>query len=99
MDRQVLFIHTKKEVLAYVLAQNPRLTISWPPKSRDFKIDLTAYNPATVSEGYSLQFNVIDVDETEIQPTDQFDKEAVSKLGKVKSPKENTTFSADISIN
>jgi hypothetical protein len=56
--------------LAYVLAENPRLTISWPPKSRDFKIDLTAYNPATVSEGYSLQFNVIDVDETEIQPTD-----------------------------
>jgi len=42
---------------------------------------------------------VIDIDETEIQPTDEFDKEAVRKLGKVKSPKQNTTFSADISIN
>lgn len=62
-------------------------------------MSLTAYNPATVSQAYSLQFNVIELDETEIQPTEDFDKQTVKKLGKVKSPKENTTFSADISIN
>jgi len=62
-------------------------------------MNLTAYNPATVSDPYSLQFYVIDVNETAIQPTEEFDKEVVRKMGKLKSPKENTTFSADISIN
>lgn len=62
-------------------------------------MSLTAYNTATVSQAYSLGFNVIDVDETEIQPTEDFDKQRVKKLGKVKSPKENKTFSADINLN
>ncbi len=61
IDMEILFIHTKTEVLGYVIAENPKLTVLWHEKSSDFKMSLSAENQGGKSEAYTLQFNVIDV--------------------------------------
>ena len=42
IDMEILFIHTKNEIIGYVLAENPVLTVMWHEKTGDFKLSLSA---------------------------------------------------------
>jgi hypothetical protein len=98
-DREIFFIRTKTEVLAYVLAEDPVLTITWPASSYDFNMTLGAYNPSAQSESYSLAFQVLDTNETIIKPTEYFNKTEVAQLGHLKSPANEETYSGTVQIN
>lgn len=65
----------------------------------DFKLSLSASNTKSSSDAYSLQFNILDTNETIIKPTDKFNETEVQNLGKIKTPIHNATFNADIQLN
>lgn len=92
-------MRTKTQISAYVLSEDPKLTVSWDLQSTDFNMSLSAYNPGSQSEPYSLKFNVLNFNETIIQPTPDFNSSEVRKIGRVKSPSNNATFYADINLN
>lgn len=71
-NRELFFIRTKKEIVAYVLKEEPSLTLEWTPSSSNFNLSLSAYNPGAQSEAYTLDFEVLVTNETEIQPTAYF---------------------------
>ena len=43
-DREILFIHTKTDIQAWVFAEHPTLYVSWKGKIEDFKLSLSANN-------------------------------------------------------
>lgn len=97
--KEVFFMRTKKEILAYVFTEEPTLTITWESKTSDFNMSLSAYNPKSKSDPYSLFFNVLDFNETIIQPTPAFNESEVRALGKFKTPANNATHYAELSLN
>jgi hypothetical protein len=98
-DKEILFIRTKNEIQAHVFAEDPKLYVDWSNKATDFKLSLSASNPGATSDAYTLQFNVLDTNETIIRPTEDFNETEVQNLGKIKSPYNNQTFNADITLN
>jgi hypothetical protein len=98
-DKEILFIRTKNEIQAHVFAEDPKLYVDWSNKATDFKLSLSASNANVTSDPYTLQFNVLDTNETIIKPTASFNETEVQNLGKIKSPFHNETFSANIQLN
>lgn len=43
--KELFFMRTKTEILAYVFTEEPTLTISWEARTPDFNMSLAAYNP------------------------------------------------------
>jgi hypothetical protein len=84
-DKEILFIRTRKTLKAWVLAENPKLYISWYSNQIDFKLNLTAQNSKSQSEAYQILFNVLESNETVITPTKYFNKTEISKLGHFKT--------------
>jgi hypothetical protein len=62
-------------------------------------MSLSAYNPGSKSDAYSLHFNVLDFNETIISPTPDFNETDVKNLGHLKSPSNNATYFANIQLN
>ena len=98
-DKEILFVRTKTDIQAWVFAEDPKLYVEWKGKVSDFKLSLSASNTKSSSDAYSLQFNILDTNETIIKPTDKFNETEVQNLGKIKTPIHNSTFNADIQLN
>jgi hypothetical protein len=98
-DREILFVHTKTDIQAWVFAEHPTLYVSWKGKIEDFKLSLSANNTKESAEPYVLNFNILDTNETIIKPTPDFNDAAVRKLGKIKAGAHDKTYNADIKIN
>jgi hypothetical protein len=98
-DKEILFIRLKNEIQAHVFAEDPKLYVDWSNKAKDFKLYLSASNANATSDPYDLQFNVLDTNETIIKPTEDFNETEVKNLGRIKSPFNNETFSANIQLN
>ena len=87
--KEILFIRTKNDIQAWVFAEDPKLYVEWKGNVSDFKLSLSASNTQTTSDAYTLNFNILDTNETVIKPTDQFNETEVRGLGKIKSPFHN----------
>lgn len=99
LDREILFVQTKTHILAWVFAEHPKAILDWPQKTENFTLRLTAKNPKSTGTPYSLNFTILDLNETIIEPTEKFDKEEIRKLGHETAPHRNHSFTKDIMIN
>ncbi len=73
--RELLFVHTTKEMFVYVIRESPVLIVEWPAHQHDFNMTISAYNNFTKSENYNYTYTILLTNETEITPTSKFNAE------------------------
>jgi hypothetical protein len=62
--RELLFIHTSKSIIVYVIRESPVLYIEWPAHQKNFNMTLNAFNNITQSDAYNYSFLVLQTNET-----------------------------------
>ena len=95
-----MFAFNGTDLVAWVLAENPTLSIDWTPNSHNFTLNISAYNlKSKVEEPYTMKFNVIQSNEAEIKPTAKFNKTKVMKSGHLDVDVNIPSIDVNITLN
>lgn len=98
LDREILFVFTGSSIEAWVLAENPKLTISWPPSQHNFTLKVQGHNEKSSSEVQATNFTVIASNEATIEPTEKFNATKVRNLGHLKYDRNIAKYDVNITF-
>ena len=99
-EREFLVVVDSTGLSCWELYITPKVKVAWGENQTDFEMNLQAKNNFSASNVSQLKFQVLNLSETKIIPTEKFDQQKKDKIlafpdpkQNVKDPKKNISFS------